>query len=111
MKKNKIFQYFLTIPVIIYSIFLILIPLLYILFLSFCKNDSYGGVIYEPTLSNYFTMTGQNTKSSMVYMITKDKKLYTKQIGSSINVIPTISIEKNILTKGNGTIDSPFEME
>lgn len=56
MKKNKIFQYFLTIPVIVYSIFLILIPLLYILFLSFCKNDSYGGVIYEPTLSNYFTI-------------------------------------------------------
>lgn len=56
MKKNKIFQYFFTIPVIIYSILLILIPLLYVLFLSFCKNDSYGGVLYQFTLTNYFTI-------------------------------------------------------
>ena len=53
MKKSKIFQYFLTIPVIVYSIFFVAIPLIYILFLSFCKNDSYGGMIYEFTLSNY----------------------------------------------------------
>lgn len=55
-KNNKLFQYLFTIPVIIYSIVLILIPLLYVLFLSFCKNDSYGGVIYQPTLINYLTI-------------------------------------------------------
>ena len=72
---------------------------------------SIGNIFLNDSLSNYFTMTGQNTKSSMVYVVTKDKKIYTKQIGSSANVVPTISIEKSILTKGNGTIDSPFEME
>ena len=56
MKKNKLFQYFLLFPVIIYSFLLILIPLIYVLFLSFCKNDSYGGMIYEFTLSNYLTI-------------------------------------------------------
>ena len=54
MNKNKVFQYFFTIPVIIYSILLILVPLIYVLFLSFCKNDSYGGMIYQFTLENYF---------------------------------------------------------
>lgn len=56
MKKNKIFQYFFTIPVIIYSVLLIFIPLLYVLFLSFCQNDSYGGFLYQFTLNNYFTI-------------------------------------------------------
>lgn len=56
MKKDKLFKYLFIIPVIIYSIFLILIPLLYVLFLSFCENDSYGGIIYHFTLDNYKTI-------------------------------------------------------
>ena len=51
--KNKVFKYIFLTPIILYSILLILLPLLYILFLSFCKNDSYGGIIYDFTLSNY----------------------------------------------------------
>lgn len=54
--KNKLFKYLFLFPVIIYSIFLILIPLLYVLFLSFCENDSYGGVIYHFTLDNYLAI-------------------------------------------------------
>ncbi len=56
MKKNNLFKAISIIPVIIYSITLILLPLLYIFFLSFQKNDSYGGIIYELTLTNYFTI-------------------------------------------------------
>lgn len=52
-KENKIFKFVSLSPVIIYAILLILLPLIYILFLSFCKNDSYGGIIYSFTLSNY----------------------------------------------------------
>ena len=52
-KNNNIFKIIFLAPIIIYSILLILLPLLYILFLSFCKNDSYGGIIYTPTLTNY----------------------------------------------------------
>ena len=55
MKKNsKLFQFLFLTPVIVYSLILILLPLVYIFFLSFCKNDSYGGIIYQFTLSNYF---------------------------------------------------------
>ena len=52
-KNNKLFKYIFLAPIVIYSLVLILLPLLYIFFLSFCKNDSYGGIIYTPTLSNY----------------------------------------------------------
>ena len=52
-KENKLFKIISLSPIIIYSLLLILLPLIYILFLSFCKNDSYGGIIYKFTLSNY----------------------------------------------------------
>ena len=51
---SRIFKYIFLSPVVIYSLLLILIPLVYIFFLSFCRNDYYGGVIYQFTLSNYF---------------------------------------------------------
>ena len=54
MKKNdKLFKYICLFPTIIYTLILILLPLLYILFLSFFQNDSYGGIIYNFTLDNY----------------------------------------------------------
>lgn len=75
MKNNKLFKYLSTTPVIIYSISLILIPLLYILFLSFLTNDAYGGVEYKFTLSNYltvfdYTYLGILLKSSVIALIT-----------------------------------------
>lgn len=52
--NNKLFKYIVIIPVCIYAVLLILLPLVYILFLSFCESDAYGGIIYNFTLSNYF---------------------------------------------------------
>ena len=52
-KKHSVFKTIFTLPVLIYTFILILLPLLYILFLSFCKSDSYGGIIYELTFENY----------------------------------------------------------
>ena len=72
---------------------------------------SIGDIYLNPELNNYFTMTGNNTKGSMVYTVTKDKKLYAKQVSSSTYIVPTISLEKNLLTKGTGSKNSPFEME
>lgn len=51
--RDRFFKKIFLFPVIIYSFVLILLPILYILFLSFCKNDFYGGVIYDFTISNY----------------------------------------------------------
>lgn len=62
-------------------------------------------------LHNYFTLTSSKDKSSMIYTINSNQKLYTKNIQTKINIIPAISLDKELLTKGNGTIDSPYEME
>ena len=53
MKNNKVFKTIFTLPVLVYTFILIVLPLLYILFLSFCTSDSYGGVLYQFTFSNY----------------------------------------------------------
>lgn len=72
---------------------------------------SIGNIFLNNELTNYYTMTGTKTKSLSVYTIQKSQKIYSKQISNKLNIVPTISIDKNILTKGSGTIDSPLEME
>ena len=54
--KNKVLKRIVLFPIIAYALLLILLPLVYILFLSFCQNDSYGGIIYHFTLSNYLSI-------------------------------------------------------
>ena len=51
--KTSVFKVAITLPVIIYAIFLILIPIGYILLISFFRSDSYGGMISDLTLQNY----------------------------------------------------------
>lgn len=54
MKKSKdFFKIAINLPIIIYALILILLPLLYIFVISFFKNDIYGGIIQEFTLNNY----------------------------------------------------------
>ena len=62
---------------------------------------SIGNIIINSDLDNYHTMTGTTNKGSMIYTIKNNQS----------NVIPTISLEKNLLTKGNGTLNEPLEME
>lgn len=52
-RKRNIEKILFLVPVIIYSILLILLPLIYVFLISFFKSDSYGGMIYTFTLSNY----------------------------------------------------------
>ena len=54
--KNKLYKWLFTLPVIIYSIVLILLPLVYIFIISFFKSDNYGGMISTFTLSNYIAL-------------------------------------------------------
>ena len=54
--EDRIFKKIVLFPIVIYALLLILLPLIYILFLSFCENDSYGGIIYNFTLSNYLSI-------------------------------------------------------
>ena len=74
-KKKNIFKTLFTLPVTIYAFVLILLPLVYIFFLSFCKSDSYGGILYQFNLNNYiniFDMTYMKIllKSSLIALIT-----------------------------------------
>lgn len=55
-ESNKLFKFLFTVPIVIYTILLIFLPLIYVFFLSFCKSDPYGGIIYDFTLSNYLTI-------------------------------------------------------
>ena len=63
----------LILPVILYSIFLIICPLIYILILSFLKSDSYGGVIFTLTLENYKELF------DFVYIIGEPKRLFSRR--------------------------------
>ena len=51
--KNKTLRFVFITPVILYTLLLIVLPLLYILTISFFKSDFYGGMIYDFTLENY----------------------------------------------------------
>jgi spermidine/putrescine transport system permease protein len=52
MKKDRL-KYLLLFPIIAYSLLLIILPLIYIFFISFMKSDSYGGIIYTFNINNY----------------------------------------------------------
>lgn len=62
-------------------------------------------------LDDYLTLTGTKNKGSMIYTINSNGKVSVNNIQSKNYVIPTISIDKDLLTKGTGTYDSPLEME
>lgn len=54
MKKNdKYIRAIFCLPIVIFSVLLIALPLLYIFFISFLQSDSYGGMNYIITLENY----------------------------------------------------------
>ena len=72
---------------------------------------SVGDIRLNNELENYFTLTGTKNKGSMLYAVNSNQKLYSKNMQNKVNVVPVISLNKDLLTKGNGTIDSPYEME
>ena len=56
MKNNKLLKFITTTPVIIFSILLIVLPLIYILIISFFESDNYGGMNITFTLRNYIML-------------------------------------------------------
>lgn len=56
MKNNKLLKWITTTPVIIYSILLIILPLIYIFIISFFESDNYGGMNITFTLKNYMML-------------------------------------------------------
>ena len=72
---------------------------------------SIGDIRLNNELEDYFTLTGTKEKGSTIYTIKSNQKLYTKSIQNKAYIVPAISIEKSLLTKGTGTYDNPLEME
>ena len=56
MKRNNVIRNIFIFPVIIYTVFLIALPIAYIGIISFFKSDSYGGMINTFTLQNYIEL-------------------------------------------------------
>ena len=52
-KRNNLIRNIFIIPIILYTLLLIALPIVYILIISFYKNDSYGGITKTFTLENY----------------------------------------------------------
>ena len=74
-KKNSIIRNIFIGPVIIYATLLIALPIIYILVISFYKNDNYGGFVRTFTLENYFSIfdsvyIGIFLKSFLIAIIT-----------------------------------------
>lgn len=72
---------------------------------------SIGNIILNGELSDYFLSTGVSKSSTLVYTVKDNGTLYGKSSTSTSKVVPVISINKEILTKGNGTINTPYETE
>lgn len=72
---------------------------------------SIGNVFLNEKMTNYSTMTQVQNKGKSIYAIQNTKKSYSKSISQKMNIVPTISIDKNLLTKGKGTLEEPYEME
>lgn len=72
---------------------------------------SVGDIFLNPTLENYFTMTSTKENGTIMHTTQANKMLYGKSVQTKLNIVPTIILDKNLLKKGNGTIESPLETE
>lgn len=55
-KRSDISKIVTTLPISFWMLFFVAIPLLYIIFISFMQRGDDGGIIYNPTISNYTKM-------------------------------------------------------
>ena len=71
---------------------------------------SIGDIFLNTTNTNYYTSTGISDNSTQMYVMRNNFELYTKVGTSNLNVVPVISINKELLTAGEGTINNPLEV-
>lgn len=80
-------------------------------------KDAYVGLLnitnirLNNELKNYFLMTGSTKNGSLIYLASNNGTIYPTSSDEKNYVLPAITIKKELLTKGEGTIDSPLEME
>ena len=74
-RKNNLIRNIFIVPIILYTLLLIALPIVYILIISFYKNDSYGGMTKSFTFENYTAIfdsvyVGIFLKSFLIAIIT-----------------------------------------
>ncbi len=72
---------------------------------------SIGDIILNPILTNYYLSTGISENNDLIYTMNNDFNINTKTALSELKIVPTIKIKKELLTKGNGSIDTPYEVK
>ncbi len=72
---------------------------------------SIGNIMLNDELNNYFIMSGDSEDEECVYEIKENGSLSKINVRSEAYVVPTIAISKEILTKGKGTSNEPYEVE
>jgi hypothetical protein len=72
---------------------------------------SIGNPILNSNLDNYFTSTGTGKNDLSVYIIKKDATTETVDVDEEYYVIPCITILKENLKTGSGTINDPYRTE
>ncbi len=71
---------------------------------------SIGNIFLNNKSNNYYTSTSLNKDSNLMYVMNNNFKVTNTTLTDELSIIPVISINKNILSKGNGTIESPYEV-
>lgn len=72
---------------------------------------SIGDIFLNDEATNYYLSTGVSKDNNKIYVMESDYKLYTKVSTTNLKIVPTISIKKEVLTKGTGTSSDPYEVD
>ena len=67
--------------------------------------------IINNNLDNYFILAGPGKESEEVYIVSKNSTVDSTYATDEANIVPTITIKKDILEKGSGTINDPYRTE
>ena len=67
------------------------------------------GNIFLNNLDNYYISTAK--KKTTMYTVNKNFTVSEAEVEEEKNIIPCITIKKDIIKKGSGTLEDPFRME
>ena len=59
--------------------------------------------------NDYATMTGVGKNANLIYIAGTSGEYYTDSSKKENNLLPVINIDRDNLTSGKGTKDSPYE--
>lgn len=68
-------------------------------------------IILNDTLDGYFTNTGISENSSLIYIRKNSGTVSSKNVTTEAYVVPCISIEKDNIKAGSGTLEDPYRTE